>query len=142
MYLPYSTYPWSHHPSGPWAVHVLTVISDQFILADQLILSATDVLNWKDEQYENYKPLWYLSFRSSDFEFNTPVERPDAIANPSVLSSLEGNILAGFCSNWHDYSDVPDCRRLAATSDWYSHRQACCALFASNRNDVHALWLG
>ena len=119
MYLPYSTYPWSHHPSGPWAVHVLTVTSDQFILTDQLILSATDVLNWKDEQYENYKPLWYLSFRSSDFEFNTPVERSDAITNTSFLSCLERNILAGLCSNRHDHSDVPDRRCLAATSDWY-----------------------
>ena len=119
MYFPYSTYPWTHHPSGPWAVHALTVTLEKFILADQLILSATDVLNWKDEQYDNRKPLWYLSFRSSDFEFNTPVERPDAIANPSVLSSIEGNILAGLCSNRHDHSYFPDRRCLAATSDWY-----------------------
>ena len=119
MYFPYSTYPWTHHPSGPWAVHALTVTLEKFILADQLILSATDVLNWKDEQYDDRKPLWNLPFRSSDFEFNTPVERSDAIANTSFLSCLERNILAGLCSNRHDHSDVPDRWCLAATSDRY-----------------------
>ena len=119
LYAPCSTYSWNHHPGGPWVVHVLTITSDQFILADQLILSATDVLNWKGEQYDDRKPLWNLSFRSSDFEFDTPVERPDAITNTSFLSCLEGNILAGLCSNRHDHSDFPDRRRLAATSDWY-----------------------
>ena len=117
--MPPSTFSWTHHPGGPWAVHALTITLGQLILAEQLILSATDVLNLKDEQYDDRKPLWNLSFRSSDFEFDTPVERPDAITNTSFLSCLEGNILAGFCSNRHDHSDFPDRWRLAATSDWY-----------------------
>ena len=119
--MPPSTFSWTHHPGGPWAVHALTITLGQLILAEQLILSATDVLNLKDEQYDDRKPLWNLSFRSGDFEFDTPVERPDAITNSSILSNPKGILWARFRSDRYHHSYVSDRWCPIATNHRYGN---------------------
>ena len=89
------------------------------MLTELVLLLAPDISNWKDERHGDLNPLWNLSLCAGDFEFDASVERPDAIANPSFLSYLEGNIFAGLCANRLYHPDVPDRWCLAATGDWY-----------------------